>query len=134
MRKITPIGLNKVLEKQRVPCEFSRRTRGLGAGLKAEELRNLGLFHFPIVLEELQSDATKLVWALAAYLLRAYCCVDEELAATTANKRRDLTERMISAFVRAFGENAATYNLHSALHLERLRELGPLPGIYYSYM
>ena len=63
-------GINKALKLQRVPREFSRRTRALSDGLKAEEFRNLSSYLFPCVLQELKDPAAKKLLAAMCFLMR----------------------------------------------------------------
>ncbi len=61
IRRRRPEALTILLTDIRVPFEFSRRTRPLDDGLKAEEYRNLALFFFPILLEELTDSLARKV-------------------------------------------------------------------------
>ena len=57
-RLSSPKLYNDLMMKQKVPREFSRRARNMEFSvLKAQEMRNITLFLFPIILQCIEDDA-----------------------------------------------------------------------------
>ena len=112
------------MKQQRTPVEFSRRTRALSDGLKAEEFRNLAIFFFPCVMDELREPACKKLLAAMSYLMRMYNAPDAELA--QEQERRKARLRFLQLVKEWMGRDAFSYNFHTFTHLERLRAHGPV--------
>ncbi len=132
LRKRPLDAVNALLEAQKVPREFSRRMRGLSDGLKAEEHRNVGLYWFPLLLEEMNRKEDKdalAAWTRWAFIMRAYTCPDKEHADLSPDLLDATVTKFMKSFIHAFGRDACTYNFHHALHLRRMREQAPLTEI-----
>ena len=117
---------SKLISACQVPSEFSRRTRALNDGLKAEEYRNIGLFFFPTILGSYKNKGVKKTVALFAYLMRLYYSPDEDFYKTSESHREEIRLRFMRSFIRTFGEDTCTYYFHHVAHLDRIRQIGPL--------
>ena len=124
-----PEKLNNLLRWVKVPSEFSRRTRDLEKGYKAEELRNIGLLFFPLIFDTQVDPLSQKVWAHFSYLMRLYYTTNEEFLNTTCSYRQDVAVKFINLYLKAFGKGAATYMMHLMLHLETIRKAGPFQKI-----
>ncbi len=97
--------------------------------LKAEEYRNIWLFFFPIMLEQLTDKLARKVWARLAFLMRAYYFPDREYAGLGKQYLKDMGSALLKSWIEAFGEANCTYNVHHVLHLPTTREAGQFTDI-----
>jgi hypothetical protein len=98
-------GLNQELRKVRMPSGFSRRTRPMEFGhYKAEEWRNISLYLFQLVFEQLTSGlgSLKRLWMMLGYLTRAYTNPDNEFAALDTDKLFSLVTSFYLEFEKHF--------------------------------
>lgn len=116
---------SEAIKGNKVPSEFSRRPRPLEDGYKAEDL----LYFFCIVSEAAaaarQPKVAKL-WLRLGYIMRLYYASEEELATTSETSRTHDITVFLHAFIAGFGKESCTYNVHGLVHLERMRQLGPM--------
>lgn len=122
--------LNEGLSQVRCPSDFNRMIRNFDfANLKAEELRNYGLFFFLILIKASpSSDIRRQVLIRYMYLFRSFLCLDDldlEKAREHCNLR-ELALQFEKAFISSFGQYHVVYTVHTIHHLEELRQLGPL--------
>ena len=145
-RKLSsPKLFNDIMQKQKVPKEFSRRGRNLDLKvMKAEEFRNLILFFFPIILACIdgQSDTNERnLWLVMAFQIRAYVLPDTEYENVCQIQLEYCCNRFLTLFEEIYGARHASYNVHMMCHLKQVRERGPLTNTstfatesYYSEM
>lgn len=122
--------INQNLKKQKVPSEFSRRTRPLDcSSWKAEEYRNLALFFFPFVLEASgNAKKCKTVWALMSFVTRACCLPENEFFVIPNQYLVKVVRRFYGQFEKCFGIVNCTYNVHLFSHALHTRaSSGPFP-------
>ena len=117
IRKASPGPITACIREMKVPSEFSRCTRSVSETLKAEELRNLSLFYFPAILDNLPDHHVQTVWAYTAFVMRLYYSSDEEFDNIPKRDRNGFVKSLLSKFVSVFGERATTYNFHLASQL-----------------
>lgn len=129
-KRIPVSRINSELLKIRVPSEFSRKIRGLDpADWKAEEYRNLILFYFPVLFTVASSsrDAESLkIWLTLAFLIRAYVLPEKEFKFVSKSLLQQCQRRFIQKIRKVHGEYNCLYNFHMILHLDLIRQHGPL--------
>lgn len=129
-RKLSsPEDFNKCMLETKVFREFSRRARKLDFSvMKAEELRNIGLFFFPHVLQCIEPNAKeRRLWLLLAYLLRSCTIPSNEFKPIDLNVIDTVCREFYILYEELFGSNNCTYNTHVfGTHLMEMRVHGPL--------
>jgi hypothetical protein len=128
VRRMKPADVDKMLARIKVPKEFSRKTRHLADGMKAEELRNISLFFFPVVVANLPTKGIQRIWLRFTYLMRIFSASEEEFDRTASGlkHRTEITQELLVGIFHNYGEDVGTYNVHGLLHLEAIRKHGPL--------
>ena len=125
--RIKPYEVDKMLCALKVPTEFSRKTRHLRDGMKAEEYRNLSLFFYPVLVARIETKGIRTIWLRFCYLMRLYCASEVEFLQTDSRHRIEIAQDLIKGIFHHYGSVVGTYNLHGLLHLEEIRRHGPLP-------
>ena len=129
-RKLSsPIQYNVLMQKIKVFKECSRRNRDLDFSvMKGQELRNIVLFFFPVVLMCIEKPAQeRKLWVQYVYMIRACVIPSKEFAFLDL----DIIEKTCSDFYKLyeklFGCSNCTYNTHVVgSHLIEMRSHGPL--------
>lgn len=129
-RRLTPPSVfNDLIKDVKVFREFSRRVRELDFGvLKAQEMRNIILFLFPIVIQCIESNAKeRRLWFLLAFMMRSCVIPECEFCDITKEDITRVCEQFYILFQDLFGTKNCTYSIHMiASHLLEIRALGPL--------
>ena len=109
--------------------EFSRRAGEMDfAVLKAQEMRNIILFLFPIVIQCIEPEAKeRRVWLLLAFMFRSCTVPENEYSNINQNELHNACKHFYSLYEKLFGIKNCTYNLHNVgSHLPQIRGKGPL--------
>ena len=124
----SPNNFNELMKKIKVVREFSRRARHLDLSvMKAQELRNILLFFYPLVIECLESDHEKKLWEMLAFMVRACIIPDIEFQNVNINHVKYCQRNVYVLWEQIFGPRNCTYSLHVfCSHLLTMRESGPL--------
>ena len=121
---------NDVMLKTKVPSEFSRRGRTLDLKvMKGEEMRNIVLFFFPIVLlciKGREGSRERQLWLILAFQIRAYVLPSIEYHFVNQRELSYCCNKFITLFQDIFGKSNSSYNIHMMSHLSIVRERGPL--------
>ena len=129
-RKLTPPSVyNAFMSDIKVPHEFSRRARQLDFGvLKAQEMRNIILFFFPLIVQCMEPTAKKRkLWLLLAYVIRSCCLSNDEFEYISDNHITNLCHQFYALYEKLFSVHNCTYNTHIiGSHLLLMRRNGPL--------
>ena len=129
-RKLSnPADYNKQMGSIKVPREFSRRSRALDFSvLKGQELRNIILFFFPLVLHCIEpTEKERKLWLLLTFMIRS--CILPECEFSNVNKAhvKECCDKFYTLYESLFSVNNCSYNTHVvASHLLQMRENGPL--------
>lgn len=109
--------------------EFSRRARSLDLSVfKAQELRNLALFFFPLIVNCIETgEKERILWLNLAYMLRSSVIPSSEYSSINIQDVNNCCETFYVIFDEIFGPKNCTYNLHVlCCHLTEIRTHGPL--------
>ena len=129
-RPLTPTTLfDEYMRNVKMFKEFSRRVRKLDlAVIKAQELRNILLFFFPIVTKCLEgSDKEIKVWEMLAFMIRACILPEAEYENVNVNQIKYCQKNFYLCYQQLYGVINCTYSIHvMSSHLPKMRALGPL--------
>ena len=128
-RLSNPSSYNNLMKNVRVPKEFSRRARNLDISvLKAQEMRNIALFFFPVVLQCIERTAKeRRLWLLLSYVIRACCIPQEEFMNVDEHTILALSQQFYTLYEQLFSSKNCTYNTHVfSAHILLIRSRGPL--------
>lgn len=120
---------NKCMLDTKVTREFPRRARKLDFSvLKALEMRNIGLFFFPHVLQCIEPNAKeRRAWLLLAFMLRSCTLPSNEFSPFDLNVLDVVCREFYTLYESLFGPQNCTYNTHIfGGHLIEMRAHGPL--------
>lgn len=128
---VNPSKFNKLMFKVKVFHEFSRRARELNlAVFKAQEYRNLILFFFPIVLDNLKEPEHKKereVWLYLAFMIRSCVLPKREFQCVNISDIEKCCKLFYELFEKQFGVRNCSYSVHVVpSHLLQIRHHGPL--------
>ena len=107
-----------------MPREFSRRCRTLDFSvLKAQEMRNIILFFYPIILQSIPNELNeRKLWLLFSYCIRA--------SVSTYFNEKEINNYMTqfyTLFEQTYGPQNCTYTVHVVCsHLAKIRNNKPL--------
>ena len=128
-RRLThPSVFNQLLKDIKFVREFSRRVRDLDfAVLKAQEMRNIILFLFPVVIQCLEKDAKeRRLWLLLSYMIRSCVLPEPEFDDIDKADIASATNHFYVLFENLFTAKNCTYSVHVlASHLMEICILGP---------
>ena len=128
-RKLTePAAFNREILNVKVPREFSRRCRKVDFSvLKAQEMRNICIFFFPLLLDSLPKTAQeRKLWVLLAFAIRASLIPLNEINFPEQEVSNCMTE-FYMLFEQLFGSYNCTYTVHVVCsHLLLIRNKEPL--------
>lgn len=129
-RRLSPPSMfNDLMKVIKVVREFSRRVRDLDfAVLKAQELRNIVLFFFPIVIQCIEPTAKeRRVWFLLAFMFRACVVPCEEYENVKKEEILNASKHFYSLFQQLFSTKNCTYSVHMiGGHILDMRSKDPL--------
>ena len=126
---LSPEEFNELMKLVKSPKEFSRRARKLDlAVMKAQELRNLILFYFPLVTKCLGNrEKEKKVWEMLAFMVRACILPENEYLNVNNNHLKYCQKNFYVLYQQLYGTKNCTYSVHvGASHIHKIREEGPL--------
>lgn len=125
----SPDKFNELIIKVKSTKEFSRRARKLDlAVMKAQELRNLLLFHFPLITKCIESHDKEIkVWEMLAFMVRACILPVQEYNNVNINQIKYCQKNFYINYQQLFGTKNCTYSVHvTASHILFMRAEGPL--------
>lgn len=128
-RRLThPSVFNELMLYIKVVREFSRRARELDlAVLKAQEMRNLILFFFPIIVQCIEPGAKeRRLWLLLAFMIRSCIVPEHEFANINRAEIQNACKNFYILYEKLFSSKNCTYSIHTmASHLLLMRLQGP---------
>ena len=125
----SPNLFNDLVQFVKFTREFSRRIRKLDLSvMKAQELRNVLIFLFPIVTQCLDGDEKEIkLWEMLAFIVRACIIPENEFEAVNVNEIKYCQKKFYSLYQQLFGYRNCTYSVHVVIsHLLMMRAQGPL--------
>ena len=129
-RSLTPPTIfNECMKTVKVVYEFGRRARKLDLSvMKAQELRNILLFFFPLITKSLQGNEKEIkLWEMLAFMIRACILPENEFNEVNVNHIKYCQRQFYLIYQQLFGEKNCTYSIHVLCsHLMQIRFLGPL--------
>lgn len=126
----SPSVFNELMKCIKMPREFPRRARKLDlAIMKAQELRNVILFYFPLVTKCLEGSEKEIkLWQWLAFMTRACVIPEEEYQSVSQNSIKYCQRNFFNAYEQLYGPKNCTYSIHIvSCHLLDIRILGPFP-------
>ena len=130
-RKLSDVSkYNKLIINVKVAREISRRQRYLDFGvLKAQDLRNVILIFFPIVLENINDKYVqeKKIWLQLAYIMKSCVIPNKEFEELSKELIEKTSQNLYKNYESVYGENNCTYSIHVFLcHALQIRGNEPL--------
>ena len=124
------LKFNAKMTTIKVPREFSRRCRKLDfAVMKAQELRNIVLFFFPLIINLIEENAKERhVWLALSFCIRACILPENEYSSLLLSPIITKTMSIFYTYYESlFGPHNCTYTVHVITnHLLDMRIHGPL--------
>ena len=128
-RRLThPSVFNALIRSLKLFREFSRRVRELDfAVLKAQEMRNIILFLFPIIVQCIEPEAKeRRLWLLLAFMLRSCIVPNAEYENISKPEIENACKQFYQLFEKLFSSKNCSYSVHIiASHLLLIRSQGP---------
>ena len=124
----SPTLFNEIMKTIKMFKEFSRRARKLDLSvIKAQELRNILLFYFPVVTKCVKENEKEVrAWELLAFMIRACILPENEYENVNVNHIKYCQKNFYSTYEQNYGSVNCTYSIHVvASHLFSMRSLGP---------
>lgn len=129
-KRSDPKLFNDLISKVKVPFEFPRRVRNLDTSVfKALEYRNILIFFFPIVIENIAPKFKKerQLWLSFSFMIRACIIPNEEYDNVSKEAITRACELFYNLFYELFGQENCTYSQHQvSSHLFKIRGNQPL--------
>ena len=129
-RRLTPPKkYNEQIKEIKCPKEFSRRSRALDLSvMKGQEMRNLILFFFPLIINSIPNETKeKTVWLLLAYMVRACVLPNNEFNVLDPSLITTASDNMYELYEQLYGVTNCTYSIHLVCsHLLQIRGTNPL--------
>lgn len=125
----SPLMFNELMKDIKFFKESSRRARKLDlAVLKAQELRNILLFFFPIVTTCLNgNEKESKLWEMLAFMIRACILPNAEYDNVNKNQIKYCQKNFYLIYEQLFGDKNCSYSIHVVIsHLLDMRKYGPL--------
>ena len=125
----SPFIFNECMKTIKMFKEFSRRGRKLDlAVMKAQELRNVLIFYFPIVTKCLNGKKNEIkVWEMLSFMIRACILPENEFENVNQNQISYCQKNFYLLFQKLYGCKNCTYSIHTmSSHLKQMRAPGPL--------
>ena len=128
-RRLTnPSVFNDLLKDVKFFREFSRRVRELDLSvMKAQEMRNLAIFLFPLIIQCIETEAKeRRLWFLLAFMLRSCVVPNMEYENINESEIRNASKQFYSLYQQLFSVKNCTYSIHTLVsHLLQIRSQGP---------
>lgn len=128
-RRLSPPSLfNQLMMGIKVPREFPRRAREMDfAVLKAQEMRNIILFYFAIVVQSIEPEAKeRRLWFLLAFMIRACTLPELEFQNVNQAELQSACKQFYILYEKLFTPKNCTYSIHVLVsHLLLIRSQGP---------
>ena len=124
-----PDTFNTAIMNIKFPREFSRRCRKLDFSvLKAQEMRNIILFMFPLIIESLPKNSPeRKLWLLFAFSIRACIIPNSELLLFPMQEVENCMSEFYTLYESLFGVQNCSYTVHVVCsHLLDIRNNTPL--------
>ena len=129
-KRTDPKMFNDLIISVQVPDDFPRRVRNLDPScLKAAEYRNLLLFFFPIIIENIPKKYKKerQLWLTLVFMIRSCIVPNEEFENVNRETIFHACELFYNLFHELFGQKNCTYSIHVvSSHLLKMRGDVPL--------
>ena len=125
----SPNIFNELMKAIKMTREFSRRARKLDLSvIKAQELRNILLFFFPIITRCLEGSEKEIqLWELLAFMTKACILPEEEYEVVSQNLIKYSMKHFYNLYEQLYGPQNCTYSIHIvSSHLLVMRSMGPL--------
>lgn len=125
----SPNVFNEIMKEIKVFHESSRRARKLDLSvMKAQELRNILIFYFPVIKECLHGyDREIKLWEMLAFKVRACILPNIEFENVNLNTIVNYQNQFYVLYEQLFGPKNCTYSVHVASsHLLQMRGSQPL--------
>ena len=125
----SPSLFNDLMQTIKVFKEFNRRARKLDlAVMKAQEMRNVILFYFPLVTMCLDDNEKEIkLWQMLAFIIRACILPEVEYSKVNINQIKYCQKKIYTLYEQLFGTRNCTYSVHVSIsHLLKMRAAGPL--------
>lgn len=125
----SPVLFNELMKKIKYLHEFSRRARRLDLSvMKAQELRNVLIFYFPIVTKCLEKNDKEIkIWQMLAFMVRSCIIPDNEFLNVNINSVKYCQKQFYNLYEQLYGPKNCTYSIHVAIsHVLHIRKYGPL--------
>ena len=124
----SPDKFNELMKVIKMFHEFSRRARKLDLSvMKAQELRNVCIFYFILVVKCLNNQKEIKIWEMLAFMIRA--CVLPDIEFNNVNKSHITycQKQFYVLFEQLYGVKNCAYSVHVLpSHLLDMRAKGPL--------
>ena len=128
-RLSSPLLFNEIMLGIKVIREFSRRARELDfAVLKAQEMRNILIFFFPVVIQCIEPEAKeRRIWLLLVFMIRSCIIPETEYEEIDDAQVVNASRQFYNLFAKTFSNKNCTYSVHVlSSHLPMMRAQGPL--------
>ena len=125
----SPQEFDEAMKRIKVFHECSRRARKLDLSvMKAQELRNILLFYFPVITNSLTGNNKEIkVWEMLAFMIRACVLPEIEYSNVNVNLIKYCQKHIYVCYEQLFGMANCTYSVHvMSSHLLKMRSLGTL--------
>ena len=123
--RCNPKLFNDLIKLISNPREFSRRCRNLDTAIyKAQEYRNILLFYFPIILENIPEAYKKerQLWLALVFMVRACVIPNEEFDNVSNDTIINACELFFNLYFELFGQKNCTYSIHVvSSHILKMR-------------
>lgn len=129
-KRCDPKVFNDLIASVQVFHEFSRRCRNLDTAVyKAQEYRNVILFFFVIVLENIPEEHKKerQLWLTMAFMIRSCILPNEEFRHVSQASIVNACELYYNLYHELFGQRNCAYSIHVvSSHLLKMKGNAPL--------
>ena len=119
---------NESMKNVKFPKESSRRARKLDLSvMKAQEMRNILIFLFPLVTQCLSLEKEIKIWEMFAFMVRACILPEMEYANVNVINIKYCLKHFYILYEQLYGVQNCTYSVHVfCSHLLQMRKSGPL--------
>ena len=119
---------NESMKNVKFPKESSRRARKLDLSvMKAQEMRNILIFLFPLVTQCLSIEKEIKLWEMFAFMVRACILPENEYEIINIASIEYCLKKFYILYEQLYGVQNCTYSVHVfCSHLLKMRKSGPL--------
>ena len=129
-KRCDPKLFNDIMKNIKVVFEFSRRCRNLDIGVyKAQEYRNVLLFFFPIIVQNIPeiNKRERQLWLTLVFMVRSCVIPNAEFDNVSKDTIVSACELYYNLYFELFGQRNCTYSIHTVgSHLMKVRGNVPL--------